>query len=78
MSLPVHTLYGVSLSKGVEGYLFITYTVVISASAQNVVDSFSCENMLRTLSMKVQFILSASPFSSVVFGTVYPSQIPVD
>ena len=78
MSLPVHTLYGISPSKGVEGDLFITYAVVISASTQNVSDNIACANILRTRSMIVWFILLASHFNFGIFGTVYSIQTPFD
>ena len=71
-------LYGPSPSKGVKGDLFITYVVVIITSAQNVLDSFACANILQTRSMIVWFILSASPFNSGVFSTVYSNRIPID
>ena len=47
--------------------MFITYVAVDSASTQNVLGNFACASILRTLSMMVRFILSASPFSSGVF-----------
>ena len=71
MSLPVHTLYGMSPSKGAEGDLSITYIAVISASTQNVLDNLACASILRTLSITVWLILSANPFSSSVFNIVY-------
>ena len=41
MSLPVNDLYGMSPFKGTEGDLFIMYTIVISASVQNVLDNLA-------------------------------------
>ena len=51
------------------------HVAVISASGQNV---FPCASILQTLSMMVRFILSARPFSSGVFGTMYSRRIPFD
>ena len=58
--------------------LFITYVVVDNTSAQNILGSLACASILRTLSMMIRFILSASPFSSWVFGTVNSSRIPFE
>ena len=67
-----------SASKGIEGDLFITYVVVDNASARYFLGSLACASILRTLSIMVRFILSASPFSSGVFGTVNSSRIPFE
>ena len=65
-----------SPSKGASGDLFITYTIFIGASAQNVLGNLACASILQTLSITVWYILSASPFSSCIFRTLYSSRIP--
>ena len=70
---PIHISYGVSLCIAFVGFRFQIYVAVEKASAQIFLGHLESDNIAPTVSTNVRFILSATPFCSGVFLTVYSS-----
>ena len=67
---PFHSSNGV-LGTALDGTLFKTYTAVFKPSLYKDKDKFVLLIMLRTMSISVRFLLSATPFCCGVPGIVY-------
>ena len=68
---PYQASNGVLSPRVFVGLRLIRYAAVDRASAQKLCGSLESASTIQTVSTNVQFILSATPFCSSVFGMVY-------
>jgi len=72
---PVHNSKGV-LGTALDGTRFNTYTAVFKASLHKNKGNSELLSMLLTMSIRVRFLFSATPFCCGVPGIVYWATIP--